>query len=73
MWPGVLVVPEMAEGSSDSLYSRAAGIPSYGVAGVWYDVRDDRFHARDERISVQGFEESVEFTYRLMKRLSSSG
>lgn len=70
MWPGVIVMPTMAAGASDSLYSRSAGIPSYGLGGVFMDVRDDRTHGRDERISTASFYESVEFTYRLMKQLS---
>ena len=70
MWPGVAVIPGMAAGASDSLYTRNAGIPSYGVSGAWNDVGDDRDHGRDERVSVASFYESVEFTYRLMKELS---
>jgi acetylornithine deacetylase/succinyl-diaminopimelate desuccinylase-like protein len=70
MWPGTPVLPVMDVGASDSLYSRSAGIPSYGIGGEWVDVLDDRAHGRDERVSARGFQESVEFTYRLMKRLS---
>ncbi len=70
MWPGVPVLPGMAAGASDSLYTRNAGVPSYGISGAWNDVDDDRDHGRDERIPVTAFYESVEFTYRLMKELS---
>ena len=70
MWPGVPVLPVMAAGASDSLYTRNASVPSYGISGAWNDVADDRDHGRDERIPVAGFFESVEFTYRLMKELS---
>jgi acetylornithine deacetylase/succinyl-diaminopimelate desuccinylase-like protein len=72
MWPGVPVYPVMVAGASDSLYTRDAGIPSYGIGGDWMDVLDDREHGNDERNSARGFQESVEFTYRLMKRLSRS-
>jgi acetylornithine deacetylase/succinyl-diaminopimelate desuccinylase-like protein/glyoxylase-like metal-dependent hydrolase (beta-lactamase superfamily II) len=69
MWPGVPVIPQMAAGASDNIYTRAAGIPSYGVSGAWEDFSDDRAHGRDERREVSAFYESVEFTYRLMKEL----
>ncbi len=69
MWPGVPVIPAMAAGASDSIFTRNAGIPSYGVSGGWADVNDVRAHGRDERREVGAFYESVEFTYRLMKEL----
>ena len=70
MWPGVVVLPEMSAGASDSVYTRAVGIPSYGVDAMFSDVDDDRAHGRDERIGVTVFSQELEFTYRLMKRLS---
>ncbi len=60
----------MAAGASDSIFTRNAGIPSYGVGGGWDDADDDRAHGRDERMSQQSFYEEVEFTYRLMKALT---
>ena len=72
MWPGKPVIPAMAAGASDSIFTRNAGIPSYGVAGAWEDVSDDRAHGRDERRKMDAFYESVEFTYRLMKELGGT-
>jgi acetylornithine deacetylase/succinyl-diaminopimelate desuccinylase-like protein len=72
MWPGVPVIPQMAAGASDNIYTRAAGIPSYGVSGAWEDLSDDRAHGRDERREIGAFDESVEFTYRLMKALGAA-
>jgi acetylornithine deacetylase/succinyl-diaminopimelate desuccinylase-like protein len=70
MWPGVPVMPEMAAGASDSIFTRAAGMPSYGVGGGWFDIADIRAHGRDERDAQANFYQTVEFTYRLMKELS---
>jgi acetylornithine deacetylase/succinyl-diaminopimelate desuccinylase-like protein len=72
-WPDVIVLPEMSAGADDSLYSRARGIPSYGVDAMFDDLDDGRAHGRDERIGVTAFQQDVEFTYRLMKRLAGSG
>jgi acetylornithine deacetylase/succinyl-diaminopimelate desuccinylase-like protein len=72
MWPGVPVIPQMAAGASDNIYTRAAGIPSYGVSGAWEDFSDARAHGRDERRAASSYYESVEFTYRLMKQLGSA-
>ncbi|MFL5237671.1 MAG: M20/M25/M40 family metallo-hydrolase [Rhizomicrobium sp.] len=69
MWPGVMVMPQMAAGASDSIFTRAAGMPSYGVGGGWWDINDVRAHGRDERDEISNFYQTVEFTYRLMKEL----
>jgi acetylornithine deacetylase/succinyl-diaminopimelate desuccinylase-like protein len=70
MWPRVPLVPTMATGFSDDRQTRSAGIPSYDLGGVWADVDENRAHGRDERIGVQEFDESVEYTYRLVKEMS---
>jgi acetylornithine deacetylase/succinyl-diaminopimelate desuccinylase-like protein len=70
MWPGVPVLPNMAAGASDSIFTRAAGIPSYGIGGTWDDINDVRAHGRDERRWAPDFYSGVEFTYRLMKAFS---
>jgi acetylornithine deacetylase/succinyl-diaminopimelate desuccinylase-like protein len=69
MWPGVVILPEMSPGASDSAFSRAAGIPSYGVDGIFQDLDDSRAHGRDERVGIEAFNEGLEFSYRLMKDL----
>jgi len=73
MWPGVLVIPSLNIGASDSTYTRAAGIPTYGLCSIFYDLDDDRAHADDERIGVESFYEGVEFAYRLLKLMSQKG
>jgi acetylornithine deacetylase/succinyl-diaminopimelate desuccinylase-like protein len=72
MWPGVPVVPVMSTGATDSLYLRAAGIPMYGVDGMFSDLDDVRAHGRDERLPVSSLYEGQEFLYRLVKAMSSS-
>ncbi len=71
MWPGLALVPDMDAGASDSKYTRGAGIPSYGITGIFTDIDDDRAHGRDERIRVNDFYGDVEFTYRELKAFSA--
>src|SRR5439155_25058775 len=71
LWPGVPTVPMMVMGATDGLYLRAAGIPTYGVQGFFYDRDDIRFHGRDERLKVRSFYEGQTFLYELVKRLTS--
>jgi len=70
MWPGVPVIPTMSTGATDGLYLRNAGIPVYGVSGLFYGATFS--HGMNERIPVDAFYEGQEFLYRLVKLLSSS-
>jgi acetylornithine deacetylase/succinyl-diaminopimelate desuccinylase-like protein len=67
MWPGVIVTPVMSTGASDGKFLRQAGIPVYGVSGIFADIDDVRAHGRDERIGVKEFYDGVEFTYRFIR------
>ena len=73
MWPGVLVLPTMARGASDGIYTSAAGIPTYIVAGVEIDRNDDREHGRDERVPASSFYRGLDFYYAFLRRLTSAG
>jgi acetylornithine deacetylase/succinyl-diaminopimelate desuccinylase-like protein len=68
--PGVPVIPQMETGATDGAYLRAAGIPTYGVSGVFIDMDDNRAHGRDERILVKEFYDGAEFVYQLVKEIS---
>ena len=57
--------------SLDGLYLRNAGIPTYGVSGIFFDLDDIRAHGRDERIGVKQFFAGQEFLYRLVTALAS--
>ena len=71
MWPGVVVLPTMTTGATDGAKMRNAGIPTYGVSGLFIDRNDVRAHGRDERLLVKSFYEGYEFMYRLIRKLSS--
>ena len=72
MWPDVPIIPTMATGFSDDRQTRGAGMVSYDISGVWEDVDENRAHGKDERVGIQAFDESVEFTYRMIKAMSSA-
>lgn len=72
MWPGLPVVPTMSTGASDGKFLRIAGIPTYGISCMFFDMDDNRSHGKDERVGVQDFYDGVEFGYRFMKVLSSN-
>jgi acetylornithine deacetylase/succinyl-diaminopimelate desuccinylase-like protein len=71
LWPGLPIIPTMSTGATDGLYLRNAGIPTYGVSGLFYG--DTGAHGMNERIPAEGFYQGLEFMYRLVKSLTRGG
>ena len=70
--PGAPIIPEMMAGATDGGRLRAAGIPTYGVDGLWRVEPDDlRAHGADERILVTAFHADLEHWHDLVRRLAS--
>ncbi len=69
VWPGSVIIPEMAAGASDSVYARLAGKPSYLSSTIF--IEDSRAHARDERVLTQAFDEATEYGYQMLKTMSA--
>jgi len=70
-WPGVPWVATMSTGATDGRITRIAGIPTYGISCMFFDVNDDRAHGKDERVGVQDFYDGVDFNYKLIRALST--
>jgi acetylornithine deacetylase/succinyl-diaminopimelate desuccinylase-like protein len=71
LWPGLTILPEMETGASDSIYTMAAGTPSYGFNGMAIEEGDERAHGRDERLGVESYYAGVEFQYLYLKAMTS--
>jgi acetylornithine deacetylase/succinyl-diaminopimelate desuccinylase-like protein len=71
MWPGTPVIPDMATGASDGVYTMGAGLPTYGIAGTAIDRDDIRAHGRDERLGIESYYKGVDFYYRFLKAVTS--
>jgi acetylornithine deacetylase/succinyl-diaminopimelate desuccinylase-like protein len=67
MWPGVPVVPMLLAAGTDGTALIAAGIPTYGVSGFFYDADLGRMHGLNERIRVVSLYEGRDFLYKLVK------
>jgi acetylornithine deacetylase/succinyl-diaminopimelate desuccinylase-like protein len=71
MWPGIPVIPEMATGASDGIYTMSAGLPTYGISGIAIDRDDIRAHGKDERVGIESYYKGVDFYYRYLKAVTS--
>ena len=72
LWPGLPVVSTMSTGATDGRFLRIAGVPTYGIACMFFEVNDNRAHGKDERVGVKDFYDGVEVAYSLIKNLSST-
>ena len=62
----------MSAGATDSRYFRGAGVPAYGVSGMFHDMDDVRAHGKDERLGVRQFYEGQVFLGRLVEALAAA-
>jgi acetylornithine deacetylase/succinyl-diaminopimelate desuccinylase-like protein len=70
MWPGVPLNAAMSAGYTDNRWLRNAGIPAYGVSGLFTDPGNNGVHGRNEQVGAKALLESKEFLYRLVKLLA---
>jgi carboxypeptidase PM20D1 len=69
-WPDIAVVPSMSAGATDSLYFRAAGVPSYGVSGLFMKSSDGFAHGLNERVPVAAIAPALVHYDRLIRALA---
>jgi acetylornithine deacetylase/succinyl-diaminopimelate desuccinylase-like protein len=71
MWPGIPVIPTMATGASDGVFTNAAGMPTYGISGIALETNDVRAHGKDERLPIESYYRGVDFYYQFVKTLGA--
>ncbi|MBI3296774.1 MAG: M20/M25/M40 family metallo-hydrolase [Elusimicrobia bacterium] len=71
VWPGVVIVPNMSRGATDSEFLRSSGIPAYGILPMPLTDEDRmRMHGADERIPVGSLRQGLEFLHQLVLELA---
>ena len=72
MWPGVALNAAMSAGYTDNRWLRNAGIPAYGISGLFSDPGNNGVHGRNEQIGAKALFDSKQFLYRLVKLLAGT-
>ena len=72
MWGDIPVIPTMSTGATDGRFLRAAGIPTYGVSGIFSAAGETNAHGRDEKLRVKSYYEGLSFLDQLVRTLSGS-
>ena len=71
MWPGVPVIPTMANGATDGRFLNSIGIWTYGISGMFATPQGSGAHGLNERLRVKSLYEGQTYLYRLAKRLAT--
>lgn len=61
LWPGVPVAPMMSAGATDGRFLMNAGIPTYGMSGMFSKPDESNAHGLNEKRRVQSLYEGREF------------
>ncbi len=68
---GAPIVPGMSAGATDGSYLRNAGLPVYGVGGLWGIVGEEEgAHGLDERVLIEGFHGQIPIWEEMLRRLA---
>ena len=68
--PGVTLMPYMSPGTTDALYFRSAGVPTWGI-GSTFMYGPSFAHGLNERIPVKSFYEGLNHWEIILKELTS--
>lgn len=66
-FPGVPMIPVMSTGGTDAPYLSLAGIPTYGMPGIFQQLEGSGVHGLNERISVKSLYEGRDYLFELAK------
>lgn len=66
LWPGVPVVTILLTGATDGVHTNAAGIPTYGVSGIFGSSDGDGIHGLNERVRVKSLYDGRDFLHALI-------
>jgi acetylornithine deacetylase/succinyl-diaminopimelate desuccinylase-like protein len=72
MWPGVPLIPYQVNGADDGRFLTPAGIPTYGLSGLFREPGNDGTHGLNEHIRVQSLYDGRDFLYTVVKQYADA-
>ncbi|HRE43932.1 MAG TPA: M20/M25/M40 family metallo-hydrolase [Terricaulis sp.] len=67
LWPGTPIVPIMQVGATDGRFLNNAGIPTYGMSGVFAVPGEANAHGLNENVRVDALYRAREFLNRIVR------
>jgi acetylornithine deacetylase/succinyl-diaminopimelate desuccinylase-like protein len=72
VFPGVVTVPMMLTGATDSAQLRVKGVQAYGLGSAASDRERGAVHGNDERLSVDGLGKFVQLMYNAVIEVAAA-
>jgi len=72
VFPGAITLPLMGTGATDSAQLRAKGVQAYGISSPGTDQDAEGSHGNDERVSIEGLGQFIEFVYRAVVEVAAA-
>jgi len=66
------VMPFMESGGTDGMHFRKAGIPTWGISGLFMQPDDKYAHGLNERVPVKAFYDALDHWSIIIRELAGS-
>ena len=69
-YPRVQLIAYMESGGTDGMHFRRAGIPTWGVSGIFMNPDEMYAHGLNERVPIKAFYDALDHWSIIMRRLA---
>ena len=70
-YPGVRILGHMSSGGTDGMHFRNAGVPTWGMSGLFMNPDDNFAHGLNERVPIKAFYGALDHWNIIIKSLAS--
>ena len=70
MFGDIPVIPTMSTGATDGYRLRQAGIPTYGVSGIFSSPGETNAHGLNEKLRVKSYFDGLQFLHELVREVA---
>lgn len=70
-YPGLRILGHMSSGGTDGMHFRNAGIPTWGMSGLFMNPDDNFAHGLNERVPVKAFYDALDHWSIIIRSLAS--
>ena len=71
-YPDVKVIAYMESGGTDGMHFRKAGIPTWGVSGLFMNPDEMYAHGLNERVPIKAFYDALDYWSIILRELASN-
>ena len=71
-YPGVRILGHMSSGGTDGMHFRNAGVPTWGMSGLFMNPADNFSHGLNERVPIKAFYGALDHWSIIIRSLASN-